>query len=256
MQEERQHFSYTQLMTMLSCPYKYRLQYIEGRDWDTVPSSLVFGGAMHEALRDFHKGLQNGSTSDAGKYIDKFRATFTREGEDAEFRDGEAAELLSKGEALIAEYTGQFQHLKPIGVEMEFRVPLVNTFTGDLLEKDIVGRVDLVAEGDEVYELKTGTSSLPAGAVNENLQLILYGWAFRIIYGRTPQKLLLVNLVKTKKPQIQVLDAVADPEREKRLLYLMFQVNEAIQKEAFYPNPRSSYGCGSCCYSLSCEYAM
>ena len=187
----------------------------------------------------------------------KFRKNFAESGKDATFKDdSEFDELMLKGEKLIAEYTDSFQHLKPLEVEMEFRLPLVNTFTGDLLEKDIVGRVDLVTDGDCVYELKTAASRIPVKAVSENLQLILYGWAFRLLYGRIPQKLMLVNLVKTKKPQIQVMDATADPEREKKLLHLMFRVNEAIDKECFYPNPRSSYGCGSCCYSVSCEYAF
>ena len=252
--EDRAHFSYSQLMTMLACPYKYRLQYIEGREWDILPSAIVFGGAIHDTLKDFHRALLDGSDSD---FAASFKETFAESCQDATFKDdSEFDDLMLKGEQLIAEYTDSFSHLKPQEVEMEFRLPLVNTFTGDLLEKDIVGRVDLIADGDCVYELKTGASRMPVTAVNENLQLILYGWAFRIIYGRMPQKLVLVNLVKTKKPQIQVLDAMADPEREKKLLHLMFQVNEAIERECFYPNPRSSYGCGSCCYSVSCEYSM
>ena len=255
LQEDRQHFSHSQLITMLSCPYKYRLQYIEGREWDYLPSSIVFGGAIHETLRDFHRALLDGTLD--SDFAASFKETFAESSKDATFKDdSEYDELLLKGEQLITEYTSQFHHLKPLEVEMEFRLPLVNTFTGDLLEKDIVGRVDLVTDGDCVYELKTGSSRMPVTAVNENLQLILYGWAYRILYGRTPQKLMLVNLVKTKKPQIQVLDAVADPEREKKLLHLMFRVNEAIDKETFYPNPRGSYGCGSCCYSVSCEFAM
>lgn len=53
--EERAHFSYNQLITMLSCPYKYYLQYIEQQEWDYVPSSVSFGSAMHDALSGFHK---------------------------------------------------------------------------------------------------------------------------------------------------------------------------------------------------------
>jgi CRISPR/Cas system-associated exonuclease Cas4 (RecB family) len=97
---------------------------------------------------------------------------------------------------------------------------------------------------------------LPENNVNESLQLILYGWAFRMIYGFAPRKLILVNLIKTKKPKIQVLDTSLDEQKERKLMHLMFSVNEAIEKEDFYPNPRSSFGCGSCCYSLSCEYAF
>ena len=143
--------------------------------------------------------------------------------------DAEFDELLQKGETLIAEYVDTFGHLKPLEVEMEFRLPLVNTYTGDLLDKDVVGRVDLISEGDEIYELKTGSATLPPSSIGENLQLILYGWSFKMIFGRAPQNLVLVNLIKTKKPKIQVLDTTIDNQKERKLLHLMFEVNEAIE---------------------------
>ncbi len=77
-----------------------------------------------------------------------------------------------------------------------------------------------------------------------------------MLYGRKPAKIVLVNLVKTKTPKIQVLDTDINPEKEKKLLHLMFAVNEAIDKECFYPNPRGGFGCSGCSYVLTCEYSM
>ena len=77
-----------------------------------------------------------------------------------------------------------------------------------------------------------------------------------MLYGRKPEKLVLVNLVKTKVPKIQVLDTDINPEKERKLLHLMFAVNAAIKKQAFYPNPRGGFGCSGCSYALSCEYAF
>ena len=114
--------------------------------------------------------------------------------------------LMEKGEALMTQYVEEFSDLKPSEVEMGFRLPLVNSYTGDLLDKDIVGKMDLIADGGKIYEYKTGSSAMPKSAVDENLQLILYGWAYKMLYGRKPEKLVLVNLVKTKTPKIQVLD--------------------------------------------------
>ena len=257
--EDRQHFSHSQLMTMLSCPYKYYLQYIEGRDWDYVPSSVSFGSAVHESIKGFHKALQNGGIKDKSTYTDVFRDLFIEDADESNVMfkdDAEFDELLGKGEALIGEYVDTFQHIRPLEVEMEFRLPLVNTYTGALLDKDIVGRMDMVSEAGEVYELKTGSSALPPKSVDENLQLILYGWSYRMLYGKAPEKLVLVNLIKTKKPKIQVLDTAINAQKEKKLMHLMFKVNEAIEKEAFYPNPRGMFGCGGCSYGLSCEYVF
>ena len=234
LKEDRAHFSHSQLMTMLSCPHKYYLQYIEGRDWDYVPSAVSFGSAIHESIKDFHKALQNGGVKDNSTYTDVFRELFIEDADESNviFKDdAEFDELMVKGETLVTEYVDSFQQLKPLEVEMEFRLPLVNTFTGELVDKDIVGRIDMISEDGEVYELKTGSSSLPLKSVDENLQLILYGWSFKMLFGKAPHKLVLVNLIKTKKPKIQVLGTTIDEQKEKKLMHLMFRVNEAIEKE-------------------------
>ena len=254
--EDRAHFSYSKHSAMLICPYKYYLQYVERRGWDIVPSAVSFGGAIHKAIQMFHSDLKS-HTAD-GKYSDEFRDAFSEDADENNvvFRDSdEFGSLMERGEALITQYVDTFSGLKPSEVEMEFRLPLVNSYTGDLHSRDVVGKIDLIAD-DNIFELKTGSSAMPQSAVDENLQLILYGWAYKLLFGRKPEKLILVNLVKTKTPKIQILDTEINPEKEKKLLHLMFSVNEAIEKQCFYPNPRGSYGCDGCCYALSCEYAM
>jgi ATP-dependent helicase/DNAse subunit B len=257
--EDRAHFSYSQLSAMLICPYKYYLQYVEHRGWDIVPSAVSFGGAIHKSIQMFHSDLKSRIASGNGKYLDEFRNAFSEDADENNvvFRDSdEFGSLMERGETLITQYVDTFSDLKPSEVEMEFRLPLVNSYTGDLHSRDVVGKIDLIAEDGRIFEYKTGSSAMPQSAVDENLQLILYGWAYKLLFGRKPEKLVLINLVKTKTPKIQVLDTEINPEKERKLLHLMFSVNEAIEKQCFYPNPRGSYGCGSCCYYLSCEYAM
>lgn len=256
LKEDRAHFSYSQLSTMLMCPYKYYLQYVARRGWDIVPSAVSFGGAIHKAIQVFHSDLKSHTAN--GKYSDEFKNTFSADADknNVVFRDSdEFGSLMERGETLITQYVDTFSDLKPTEVEMEFRLPLVNSYTGDLHSKDVVGKIDLIADGG-IFELKTGSSAMPKSAVDENLQLILYGWAYKMLYGRKPEKLVLVNLVKTKTPKIQVLDTEINPEKERKLLHLIFSVNEAIEKECFYPNPRGGYGCSGCSYALTCEYAM
>lgn len=257
LQEDRDHFSHNKLLTMLSCPYKYYLSYVIKREWDMLPSAISFGSAIHESVKGINLALQNGGLKGRDGYIDLFKETFSDNSINTTFKDiDEFDELMERGQVLVSQYIDTFGHIKPMEVEMEFRLPMVNTCTGDLIEKDVVGRMDLISNADEIYELKTGSSALPENSVSENLQLILYAWAFRLLFGRTPQKLILVNMIKTKKPKIQVLETLLDPVKEQKLLHLMFSVNEAIQKECFYPNPKGGFGCHSCCYGLSCEYAF
>jgi CRISPR/Cas system-associated exonuclease Cas4 (RecB family) len=255
--EDRDHFSHNQLLAMLSCPYKYYLQYVIRREWDMLPSAISFGSAIHESIKSIHIALQNGGLNSKDGFIDLFKETFSDSSINVAFKDSdEFGELMAKGQELVSQYIDTFGHIKPMEVEMEFRLPMVNTYTGDMIEKDVVGRMDLITNADEIYELKTGSSAMPEYSASENLQLILYGWAYKMLYGKSPQKLILINMVKSKKPKIQVLETMLDPVKEQKLLHLMFSVNEAIQKECFYPNPKGGFGCNNCCYSLSCEYAF
>lgn len=257
--EDRQHFSYSQLSAMLSCPYRYYLQYVERRGWDFTPSAVSFGSAIHQSIQKFHRTLQNGGIKDRASYSETFMNVFSEDVDTGNVvlkDDDEFDSLMERGEALITQYVDTFSDLKPSEVEMEFRLPLVNSYTGDLHSKDVVGKIDLIADDNRIFELKTGSSAMPQSAVDENLQLILYGWAFKMMYGRAPERLVLVNLIKTRTPKIQILDTDINPEKEKKLLHLMFRVNEAIERECFYPNPRGNFGCGGCCYALSCEYAF
>jgi len=257
--EDRKHFSYNQLITMLACPYRYYLQYVEERGWDYVPSSLSFGTAIHESISVFHISLQDGGIRDINQFTNAFHSRFDEEvtENNVMFKDGnEYDELLIKGEKLVIEYVNTFGTLRPAEIEMEFRLPLVDTYTGTLLEKDVVGKVDLITAEDEIHELKTSSSSIPESSVEENLQLVLYGWSFKMLFGKEPSKLVLINMVKSKQPKIQVLNARFDAVKERKLLNLMLKVNEAIEKQIFYPNPKGTYGCNSCCYSLNCEYAF
>jgi putative RecB family exonuclease len=115
LQEERAHFSHSQLVTMLSCPYKYYLTYIQRRGWDFLPSAVSFGSAVHEALGSFHKSLQNGGDNSC---INVFRSSFTQSAEETVFKDDdEFDELMRKGQELIAQYTESFHHLKPSEVD-------------------------------------------------------------------------------------------------------------------------------------------
>ena len=96
--------------------------------------------------------------------------------------------------------------------------------------------MDLLAD-ETVYEIKTAGKSMPQNAVNSNLQLLLYGWAYRVIFGEAPKQLGIINLVKTKQPKIQVLITTLNGDKQEKLVKLMFNVILAIEKGIFYPNP-------------------
>jgi len=58
----RDYVSWSQLDVMRRCPQRFYLQYVEDTMPQFVPSSLVFGGAVHSALEAFYQGRLEGET--------------------------------------------------------------------------------------------------------------------------------------------------------------------------------------------------
>src|ERR1700683_3192851 len=56
----RRYLSYTQISLMRSCPRKFSFQYIEKTPADFIPSSLIFGGAIHRALELYFRSRLEG----------------------------------------------------------------------------------------------------------------------------------------------------------------------------------------------------
>jgi hypothetical protein len=56
----RDHLSHSQLALMRACPRKFAFGYVENAPRDFVPSSLLFGGAVHAALERHFRGLLEG----------------------------------------------------------------------------------------------------------------------------------------------------------------------------------------------------
>jgi len=258
LKEQRGHFSLSQMTTILSCPHKYKLQYVEGREWDYVPSAVMFGQTIHTVLGDFNKSLMNGNAITKEELIDNFKKAFSLSIVDEAVlykNDDEPKFLFDTGQKLVALYYGQFSELKPIEVEMEFRLPIIDINTGEMAPRDVVGKIDFLTD-ETLYEIKTSGRSMSPNAIDANLQLLLYGWAYRVIFGKEPKELGIINLVKTKQPKIQVLTTKMNGYKQTKLVQLMFNVLKAIEKGAFYPNPLSMYGCNNCPYSISCEYTF
>lgn len=255
-EEKNQHFSLNQMRTILNCSYKYYLQYIQKREWDYVPSSVMFGKSMHDVLAEYNSSLKNGDKMDKHALIDNFDRIFAFNAEDENvlFKNADETErLYDAGQKLLGLYVDKFSNIVPDEVEMEFRLPVVNTETGEIASRDVVGKIDLIADG-VLYEIKTASRSMSSGEIDSHLQLLLYGWAYTQIYGEEPENLGVINLVKTKTPKIQVQKTKLNRHKQKILVSVMFEVLKGIEKGVFYPNPYSKYGCDNCTYSISCEY--
>ena len=138
---------------------------------------------------------------------------------------------------LVQLYCQQFADMKPQAVERTFRLPILDISTG-LFEssRDILGKIDLISD-DGVVELKTSARSVNQRAVDTSLQLTLYSWAYRMIFGHEEKSLKTIALLKTAKSSIQTIETCRTTEDHSRLMELISQVIRAVELRVFYRNP-------------------
>ena len=253
---QRPHVSYSQLSQYMRCPLSYYFQRILGLKSPFTPSGLVFGSAVHEALAEYHRGLQRGQVIDVEQVHAEFRAVWHQFEKEKPIQYGRRESkdgLLELGTALLTKYTAEKQPQNIVGVEQQMVVPLW-TSRGEVLEKPLVAVVDLLCRQEEglvITELKTSKRRYGQAEVDTAPQATCYAHAIREKFDE-PAALQYVVLVKTKTPQIQTLTTERTVADMGRLGDTVQAVERAIQAQVFYPieNPMN---CSGCAYREPCR---
>lgn len=253
---DRPHWSYSQVSQLLRCPLRYYFQYVLRLPQPSLPSSLVFGSAVHAALAEYHQRLLlKQSVLPAEVHNAFLEAWATSEQESPiQYRDREDREgLLDLGVALIELYLQEPPPEEILGVEKTLVVPLYNS-RGDYLERPLVAVLDLLHRGSEglaVTEFKTSGRRFNELEAESALQASCYAHAVQERYGK-PASIRYTVLVKTKTPAIQHLDTARSASDLGRLGDVVQAVERAIKAEAFYP-VESSMNCSGCPYYRECR---
>lgn len=244
-------FSITRLIKFLNCPASYRFQYSDGVDWEFQPVNLVFGKVAHEVLAEYHTRLKTGRGFDCASAFDKQWQDAIHTIPKLRFAKLSAHELLKRGTALLGAYTETINYQRVQDVELYFELPLIDLSTGHYSGHQASGRIDLVAD-DSIFEFKTSSRSATQANADESVQLTFYAWAYQLLYAKAPKRMVQVNLIKTKSPRIQMLETHREPRDFTRLYGVINQVIDAIEKEVFFPNLETKWGCESCVFQQHC----
>jgi CRISPR/Cas system-associated exonuclease Cas4 (RecB family) len=169
---------------------------------------------------------------------------------EAEFKDGEKEQMLERGVALMAMFAEQFSDIEPTAIEKLFRLPLISP-SGVFLDKDIVGIIDCIAD-DTIIEYKTSAKSLRQKDVDESIQLTLYSWAYRMVFGKPEKSIKLVVLVRTKQTKIQVFETRRCESDYESVFDVVADVVRAVDLRVFYRNT-ANHSCESCVYRENCR---
>lgn len=246
------HLSPTSIRLYLTCSLKYYFKKVLGLSEPASPS-LVFGRAVHEALRAVHlhrwRGRQ-GDERDAA--LRAFREAMAGEAanEGLGLDEDEKEKFDRLGEAVVGEYLGHGHASgdgRPLGVEVKLE--------GDFPEipSPLTGYVDLVRKGNVPVDFKTCASTPNADleAHQHDLQLTGYQLLLEAATGQKVEGRELVFLVKTKKPKVIVHRLPPATETDKKRFWLMARaMADGIRENRFHPQP--GVHCAWCAFREEC----
>ena len=196
---------------------------------------MAFGGALYAALAWLHKHRMNGGDVSVDRVYRIFDADWYAQRLDARilYKNGETdAGLTILGKEMLSLYFVRPEP-KPIGAEVPFVLPLIDRSTGERLDVNLEGFIDLIEEGDGIVEFKTSAQTMSQADVDDHLQLVAYSYAYETLYRRRPRALRVVDFVKNKRPKVVALKA--DPQKVdyQRFFGLARHVLRAIEPRQF-----------------------
>ena len=252
----RPHWSFSQLNQFLRCPLQYYFERVLKLERPYAPSVLVLGSSVHEGLAAYHRLLQAGQEIPAGHVQETFLNAWqaNEDRQPIQYKEKETKdELLAQGIALLELYLQSEPPQNIVAVEQPMMVPLF-TSNGECLEKPLMAVLDLLNRDDHglvVSEYKTASRKYGESETETKLQATAYSHAIQQYFDEKPG-IRYVILVKTKKPQIQIVETVRNDEDAARLGDIIQTVERAIDAQAFYPN-ESAMTCSGCQYYRQCK---
>jgi putative RecB family exonuclease len=257
--------SVSQVKCYLRCPRQFELKYIRGVAPAFLPVPLVFGSAFHAALAAFYGELEvSGTPLQRGHMLDVFRTEWAR-GVDGPIplqvdeEDDTSTNLVDKGVSMLhafAEYAEKnLDGIKVVAVESSFAVAIHDPDSGEALEEQLVGTMDLVVEDHGqrvVVEHKTSAKKYSADQLRYDIQPTGYKLAARQA-GMGEVGLRFQVVTKTKVPAVQIADITRDDQDEEDFARTAVGVLRAIDAGVSYPI--RGWACRGCQFAHACTGA-
>lgn len=244
---EINHLSYSSISTWLMCPRSWKYKYIEKIPIPTSPA-LIFGSAVHDTVEHY---IQDKSVPLSELWPARWLAqlerneTITWDDDTPEGLHNEGLRLLSSPDIVkvIDGLTCMIDEQGPcIERKVELHVPDV--------PMPIVGYIDMIGTDGIPHDFKTSSKSWNTDKAHNETQPLFYLAALMQAGNNSHQlRFRHVVFIKTKTPQVQVLESAFTFSEIFWLLEMVKSVWLAIETENFPCNPT-----GWKCSKDWCEY--
>ena len=254
------HHSVSQMATFQVCPRQWRYKYLDNVPAEFMPSSLLFGAAVHAALETIHYAVMKQGRVTIDDAIQTFTGYWAAASANnaVRFCKHETAESLHiLARSLLALYIEQ--HIPSLGrvlsIEERVRVELPG------MGVPVVGRIDWLAEDDHILclaDAKTARSGFNDDKLREaKPQLALYASVYAPLAASLgkPLRGRFVVFRKLKQARIETVDiglAAADLDRTCQMLRETRSLIEAAHATNSFPI-RLSWACKQCVFQSRCQ---
>jgi hypothetical protein len=247
----------------LKCPAFYTFKYVRGEAPAFVPVTLAFGTAIHAGLAAYYLQIKTaGEPLPRDLLLDAFRAAWADAADGPvplqldEEDESSFDQLTDKGVSMLHafyEHAATQNGFEVESVERSFAVTVRDPNTGEALEEQLIGTIDLlVREGSRrvVVEHKTAAKRYGVDQLRWDLQPTAYRLGCRGA-GLGDVGLRYQVLTKTKVPAIQLADVSRDEQDEFDFLRTVIGVLRAVEAGVDHPVP--GWACRSCPYAYTCR---
>lgn len=235
MAPELTHLSYSSINLYLTCARAWHFRYVEKVPTPVAPE-LVFGSAVHDAIEEH---VRNGRP-----LLEAFAETWNTRiaAEPVCWGASTPEEHYNNGVRLLGDAKVQ-AGLAAIhaahdseGARIERRIEL--NLPG--VPIPIIGYVDIVSDDGVPGDFKTSARSWTQDKAASELQSLFYLAAFNQLGIATPEwKFRHFILVKTKQPQLQILEHAHRPGEIFWMIELVQRAWLGIEREVYPMNPNS-----------------
>jgi len=260
------YISVSQVKCFLRCPKQYELKYIRGEAPAFVPVALAFGAAIHTALAAYYGEIMaTGEPLRRDAVLDVFRDAWDKgtlgpvplQLDDEEKAAAGTEQLIDKGVSMLHafhEHAGRTVAEPDVeAVEKSFAIEIRDVETGEVLEEQLVGTIDLVMVENGrrwIVEHKSASKKYTQDQLRFDIQPTAYKLAARQM-GLGEVALRYQVITKTKIPAIQIADVSRDPQDEDDFLCTVGGVLRAIDTGISYPI--RGWVCRSCPFQHVCQ---
>lgn len=166
--------SASKLKTFSSCPRKYYYEYVDKQPKEKHPAAAL-GSAVHKTIELVYKNHV--------EPVSTFLTTFDAELQKYEVTlEGRQKSLRTDGIRMVGDY--QYEKRTPTELELEFRLAFPNQAHPLCM---MHGYLDQIYDWGFV-DLKTNGRKPLRGVLDNDLQFIIYHWAFKELYGYDPDE--------------------------------------------------------------------